>query len=72
MLDKLQKQVCTTADPSLETLSHQQNVACLTLFFSHYFCRCLSKLAEMGSCSYSHGSSTCYSHRLHDFPITIP
>ena len=40
-LDKLQKQICKTVDPSpadsLEPLTHPRNVASLSLFYWYYF-----------------------------------
>ena len=51
LLDKLQKQICRTADPSLaaslEPLTHHQNVASLSLFYRYYFGRCSLELAEL-------------------------
>ena len=49
ILDKLQKRICRTVNPSiaisLKPLSHQQNVANLSLFCRYYFDRCSSELA---------------------------
>ena len=51
LLDKLQKQMCQTAGPSLaaslEPLAHHQNVASLSVFYTQYFDRCSSELAEL-------------------------
>ena len=51
LLDKLQKRICWTADPSLaaslEPLVHCQNVASLSLFYRYHFGRCSSKLAQL-------------------------
>ena len=51
LLDKHQKQICRTIDPSLpaplEPLAHCWNVASLSLSHRYYFCRCLSELAQM-------------------------
>ena len=70
LLDKLQKQICRTAGPSLaaslEPLAHCWNVASLS-FFSYFFVRCSSDLAQLVPFSFSRGRSTCYSDRLHDF-----
>ena len=67
LLDKLQKQICRTAGPSLaasiEPLAHRPNLPCL---------RFLPELAEPVSLLYSRGRSTRYSGRLHDFSVTIP
>ena len=61
LLDKLQKQICKTADPSLavslEPLAHHQNVASLSLFYSYYFGRCSSELGQLVSFPYSWGKS---------------
>ena len=69
LLDKLQKQICRMISPSLaaslEPLAHRRNVASLSLFYSYYFGRCSSELAQLG------GRSTRYSDRLHDFSVTI-
>ena len=47
LLDKLQKQLCTTVGPSLaaslEPLAHRQNVTSLSLFYRYYFGRCSSE-----------------------------
>ena len=76
LLDKLQKRICRTVDPSLaaslEPLAHRQNVASLSLFYRYYFGRCSSELAELVPPPYSCGRSTCYSDKLDDFSVTIP
>ena len=62
MLDKLQKRLCRTVVPSLasslETLAHRQNEASLSLFFSFYFGRCSSELAELVPLPHSRGRTT--------------
>ena len=72
-LDKLQKQICRTAGPSLaasfEPLAHRQNIASLSLFYRHYFGGCASELAQLVPLLYSRGRSTRYSDRLHDFSV---
>ena len=49
LLDKLQKRICRTVDPSLaaslEPLAHRQNVASLSLFYRYYSGRCSSELS---------------------------
>ena len=76
LLDKLQKQTRMTVGPSLagslEPLAHHQNVASLSLFYRFYFGRCSSELAQLVPLPFSRGRSTRYSHRLHDFSVTIP
>ena len=76
LLDKLQKQICTTVVPSLaaslETLAHCQIVASLSLFYRYYLGRCSSELAQLVPHIYSRGRSTRYSDRFHDFSVTIP
>ena len=76
LLDKLQKRIYRTVGPSLtvslEPLAHRRNVASLSLFYSYYFGRCSSELAQLVPLPYSWGRSTCYSDRLHDFSVTIP
>ena len=71
LLDKLQKQICRTAGPSLaasfEPLAHCGNVASLSLFYRYYFGRYSSELAELVPFPYSRGRCTRYSVRLHDF-----
>ena len=57
---------------SLETLAHHRNVTSLSLFYSYYFCRCSSQLAELVPLPDSCGSSTRYSNRFHDFSVTFP
>ena len=75
LLDKLQKRICRTVGPSLaaslEPLAHRRNVASLSLFYRYYFGRCSSELAHLVPLPYSRGRSTRYSHRLHDFSVTI-
>ena len=75
-LDKLQKRICRTVDPSLaaflETLTHRLDVTSLSLFYRYYFGRCSSELAQLVPLLYSRGRSTRYSDRLHDFHVTIP
>ena len=74
LLDKLQKQICTTAGPSIvaspEALAHHRNVGSL-LFYRYYFGSCLSELAQLVPLPYSRGRSTHYFNRLHDFSVTI-
>ena len=76
MFDKLQKQICRAVAPSLSTflelLGHCQNVISLSLFYRYYFDRCSPELVQLAPVPYSWGSSTCYSHKLHDFSVTIP
>ena len=76
LLDKVQKWICWTVGPSLaaslEPLAHHQNLASLSLFCRYYFGRCSSELAQLVLLLYSQGRTTCYSHRLHDFSVTIP
>ena len=76
LLDKLQKQIYKTVDPSLaaslEPLAHRRNVATLSVFCRYYFGRCSSELVELVPLLYSRGRSTHYSDRLHDFSVTIP
>ena len=68
LLDKLQQRICRTVGPSLATSLETS----LSLFYSYYFGRCSSELAQLVPLPYSRGKSTCYSDRLHDFPVTIP
>ena len=53
ILDKLQRMMCTTADPSffasLKPFVHRRNVASLILFCRYYFGRCSAKLQEVYS-----------------------
>ena len=76
LLDKLQKRICRTVDPSLaaslEPLAHCRNVASLSLFCRYYFGRCSSELAQLVALPFSRGRSTRYSDRLHDFSVNIP
>ena len=62
MLDNLKKQVHRTVGPSLvaclEPLAYRPNVASISIFYSYYFGRCLSGLAESVPLGYSHGRST--------------
>ena len=76
LLDKLQKRICRTVDPSLaaspEPLAHRRYVASLSLFYRYYFGSCSSELAQLCPLPFSRGRSTCSSDRLHDFSVTIP
>ena len=67
LLDKLQKRICNTVDPSLaaflEPLAHCRNVARLSLFFMYYFGRWSSELAQLVPFPFSQGRSTGYSDR---------
>ena len=76
LLDKLQKRICRTVDPSLavslEPLAHRRNVASLSLFHRYYFGRCWSELAQLVPLPFSRERPTRYSDRLHDFSFTIP
>ena len=56
----------------LKPLAHHRNVASLSLFYSYYFGRYSSELAQLVPLPYFLGRSTCYSDRLHDFSVTIP
>ena len=71
MLDKIQKRICKTVDPSLAAY-HRRNVASLSLFYRCYFGRCSSELAQLVPLPFFRGRSTRYSDRLHDFSVTIP
>ena len=75
LLDKLQKRICRTVDPSLaaslEPLAHLRNVVSLNLFYRYYFDRCSSELAQLVPLLYYRGRSTRYSDRLPDFSVTI-
>ena len=57
LLDKLQNRICTTVGPSLanslEPLAHRRNAASLNFFYSYYFGRCSSELAELVPLSFS-------------------
>ena len=76
LLDKLQKRICKTIDPSLaaslEPLAHRRNVTRLSLFYRYYLGRCSSEPAELVPLPYSRGRSARYSDRLHNFSATIP
>ena len=57
LLDKLQKRICRTVGHSLaasyKPLAHRRNVAKLSLFYTYYFGRCSSELAELVPLPYS-------------------
>ena len=76
ILDEQQKRIFWTIIHSLGTslisLTYRQNVTSLCFFYRYYFGRLSSELPEMASLPDSHGVSTCYSNRLHDFSVTIP
>ena len=68
MLDKLQKRICRTVDPSLaaslEPLTHRQNVVNLSLFIGITLVDVHLKWLKLVSLPYSREKSTCYSDRL--------
>ena len=76
LLDKLQKQIYRTVDPSLaasvEPLAHCQNMASLSLFYRYYCGKCSCKLTQLVLLPYWHGRCTHYFDRMHDFSVTIP
>ena len=76
LLDKPQKWICRTVNPSLATslepLAHCRNVASFSFFYEFYFGRCSSELVQLVLLPFSQLRSTCYSDRLHDFSATIP
>ena len=76
LLDKLHKWICRSVCPSLatslESLTHCQIVASLSLFYWYYFGRCSSELAQLAPFPFLRGMSTRYSDRSHDFSVTIP
>ena len=76
LLDELQKQIWRTVDPSLaaspKPLAHPRNVASLSLFYSYYFGRYSSELAQLVPLPYSQGRSTSYFDRFNDFSVNIP
>ena len=65
LLDKLQRRMCRTVDPSLaaslEPLAHSRNITRLSLFYRYYFGRYSSELVQLVPLPYSRGSSTRYS-----------
>ena len=67
MLDKLQKRIFRNVGPSLATslepLAHRWNVASSGLFYSYYFGRCSSELAQLVPLPFSRKRSTRYSDR---------
>ena len=75
MVDSLEKWICRTVGPaltvSLEPFGRCTNLASLSIFYRHYFGRCLSELAELFPLHYSRRRSTRYSDRLHDFSISV-
>ena len=76
LLDKLQKQITRTVDPSLgaslEPLAHRQNVASLSFLYRYCFGRCSAELVQLVPLPYSCGRSTHYSDRLDHFSVTVP
>ena len=57
---------------SLDPFPHCWNVVSLSLFCRYYFGRCSSELAQLVPLHFSHGRSTHYSDRFHEFSVTIP
>ena len=76
LLYKLQKRICRIVGPShaasIEPLAHRRNVACLSLSYRYYFGRFSCELAQLFPFPCSRGRSARYSHKLHDFSVTIP
>ena len=54
------------------SMAHCWNMASLSCFYKYYFGRCSSELAQLVPLTFSWGSSTRYSDRLHDFSVIIP
>ena len=75
LLGKIQKQIYRNVGPSLavsvEPLAHCQNVASLSLFYSYYFGRCLSELAQLVPLSCSRWRSSHCLDGLYDFSVPI-
>ena len=71
LLNKLQKRICRTVDPSLaaslEPLVHHRNVVSLNLFYKYYFGISSSKLAELVPFSYSRKSTHYFNDILSPF-----
>ena len=57
---------------SLKPLAPHGNGTSLSFFYSYYFGRFLSELAELVPLPPSCGSSTSYSNRLHNFSVSFP
>ena len=55
----------------LKLSAHHRDVASLSLFYSYYFGKSSSKLAELVSLPHSLGWSTRYPNRLHDLYATF-
>ena len=76
LLEKLQKWMCRTIDPSLAAslgpLAHRRNVANLSLLYRYYFGRYSSELCQLVLLPYSQWRSSRYSDRLLDFSVLIP
>ena len=76
MLDKLQKRIRRTVGPSLaaslESLAHRPYVASVSLLYRYYLGRYPSEPDDLVPLPHSWGNSTRYSHRMHDFLVTIP
>ena len=57
MVDSLEKWICRTVGPaltvSLKPFGRCTNLASLSIFYRHYFRRCLSELAELFPLHYS-------------------
>ena len=68
----LQERLSPSLIASLEPLAHCRNVASFSLFYSYYFGRCSSELAQLVPLAYSQRKSTRYSDRLYHFSVTIP
>ena len=70
-LDRLQNRVYRAAEPwlvvCLQPLVYFRHLASLRLFYRYYFGKCSCELAELVPLSYSRGSSTHHSDRLHNF-----
>ena len=75
LLDNLQKWICRAVAPSLATslerLARRRNVASPSLFYRYYSGSCSSELGQLARISFSERRSTCYSHILHGFSVTI-
>ena len=75
MLDKLQKQVCSTVGPmlavSFESVAYHQIMISVSVFYKFYFNEFSSEYGELVAIPFSLGRSTFYCNRLHNLSVTV-
>lgn len=76
LLDKIEKRVANLVGPilasSLQPLSHQRDVASLSLFYKYYHAKCSTELQGLVPSSWLPARSTRFSKRSHPYTVAVP